>query len=151
MIRITFLVMSSLLLFGCGGSGSSSSNDPVITEEQRAEWRKISTIEIPVGDLVFDGLTAGPTTGTAVILLHGFPTTAHQFKSTIQALAEQGYYVIAPNQRGFSEGARPLDPDEYHISLRVVDITDIADQLGISRFHLVGHDSGAGVSWIVSS
>ncbi len=151
MIRITLLIMTSLLLFGCGGSGSSSSKEPVITEQQRAEWRKITTIEIPVDDLVFDGLTAGPTTGTAVILLHGFPTTAYQFKSTIQALAERGYYVIAPNQRGFSEGARPLDSDDYHISLRVEDITDIADQLGIYRFHLVGHDSGAWVSWIVSS
>jgi hypothetical protein len=59
-------------------------------------------------------------------------------------LADAGYFAIAPDQRGYSPGARPdpKDLDAYHIDRLVGDALDIVAAAGHggSRFHLVGHD-----------
>lgn len=150
MIRATLLI-TSLLLFGCGGSDNSSPKTPQISEEQRVEWEKISSIQVNTNSFVFDALTAGPTSGTPVILLHGFPTSSDQYRSILSALGHEGYYAIAPDQRGYSPGARPLNVEDYHLEKLAQDIIDIADSLELGKFHLVGHDHGGRVVWAVGA
>ncbi len=150
MIRAT-LFIASLLLFGCGGSDSSSSKTPQITEEQRVEWEKITSIQVNTNRFVFDALTAGPTNGTPVILLHGFPTSSDQYRTILSALGHEGYYAIAPDQRGYSPGARPSEIDDYHVEKLAQDILDIADSLELEKFHLVGHDHGGRVVWTLGA
>ena len=104
-------------------------------------------LRIPVGEFVFEALAAGPSDGPVVLLLHGFPQTAYQYRQQLIALAEAGYRAIAPNQRGYSPEARPETVSQYGILLLVQDILGIADALGLPRFHLVGHDWGGGVAW----
>ncbi len=144
------IVFIAVLLQACNGGDSSTPANETETETE-LQKSKITILRVPTSQGEFDGLTAGPKTGVPVILLHGFPSTAEQFNSIIKNLADEGYYVIAPNQRGFSEGVRPTEPEAYHPSLRTQDVIDIANQLDIERFHLVGHNSGALTSWIVSS
>lgn len=150
MIRVTLLI-TSLLLFGCGETDRSGPQEPEVSEEQRIEWEKISEIEINTNSFVFDALTAGPESGTAVILLHGFPTTSDQYRSILSALGHEGYYAIAPDQRGYSPGARPIETDDYHLQFLAQDIIDIADSLALEKFHLVGHDHGGRVVWAVGA
>ena len=102
------------------------------------------------GELVFDVLTAGPTDGPVVILLHGFPETAQSWLGQIPVLADAGYRVIAPDQRGYSPGARPTEVTAYRTDRLVADVVGLADALGIDRFHLVGHDWGGAVAWQVA-
>ncbi|MBI4047291.1 MAG: alpha/beta fold hydrolase, partial [Devosia nanyangense] len=45
--------------------------------------------------------------GPAVLLVHGFPETAHAWRHQIRALAEAGYRAIAPDLRGYSGSERP--------------------------------------------
>jgi len=46
-------------------------------------------------------ITAGPSTGKKVILLHGFPESAlGTWHFHIAHFAKLGYHVIAPDQRG---------------------------------------------------
>ena len=104
-------------------------------------------IQIQVGELLFDAMAAGPGDGEGVLLLHGFPQTNYSFRHQQLALSEAGYRVIAPNQRGYSEGARPSTVEAYAIPNLVQDILDIANAQGFERFHLVGHDWGAAVAW----
>ena len=54
-------------------------------------------------------------TGETVILLHGFPSTSHMWHELIDFLSNENYRVIAPNQRGYSQGARPSEISEYRI------------------------------------
>lgn len=109
----------------------------------------ISPAQFTVGEFVFDAIVAGPDDGEVAMLLHGFPSTNYQWRFQIAALADAGYRVIAPNQRGYSAGARPTDIDDYSIDLLAQDVVDIADAAGVDRFHLVGHDWGAAVTWMV--
>lgn len=87
-------------------------------------------------------------------MLHGYPQTRDTWREQIPALAQAGYRVIAPNQRGYSAGARPAASDlsQYHFDHLVNDALEIADAAGIaaSRFHLVGHDWGGQVAWGVA-
>jgi len=103
---------------------------------------------INVGDLVFDVRIAG-NGGEPVILLHGFPETSHMWVPLLDALAAAGYQAAAADQRGYSSGARPEDAEHYSYPTMAEDVIGLADTLGFDKFHLVGHDHGAGLGWFV--
>ena len=89
--------------------------------------------------------------GEAVILLHGFPETSRMWYQLIPILANEGFKVIAPDQRGYSQGARPSKISDYTIDKLSKDITDIADAFQLEKFHLIGHDWGSAVGWYTVS
>ncbi|SQD77071.1 alpha/beta fold hydrolase [Moritella yayanosii] len=93
----------------------------------------------------------GDKTGTPVILLHGFPESAVMWDKFMDELTTKGYYAIAPNQRGYSAGARPDDVEQYQLKYLASDVIAIADQLELKQFHLIGHDWGAAVGWQVAA
>jgi pimeloyl-ACP methyl ester carboxylesterase len=107
-------------------------------------------IEIPVGPLTFDALAVGPPGGELVLLLHGFPQSSHEWRAQLGALGAAGYRAVAPDQRGYSAGARPVGVEHYRAEPLVADVVGMADHLGADRFHLVGHDWGAAVAWHVA-
>ncbi len=104
-------------------------------------------VEVPVGGLVFDALAAGPPAGELVLLLHGLPQSAEEWRFQLDALAEAGYRAVAPDQRGYSPRARPEEVEHYLPDHLVADVLAVADWLGGHRVHLVGHDWGALVAW----
>lgn len=57
--------------------------------------------------LVFDVRDEGPVDGTPVLLLHGFPQDSRCWAAVSPILHTRGYRTIAPDQRGYSPGARP--------------------------------------------
>ena len=92
-------------------------------------------------------VVAGPDDGEPVVLLHGFPETAHSWHLQVPVLAAAGYRVVAPDQRGYSPDARPDAVEAYGTPQLVGDVLAIADALDIDRFHLVGHDWGGALAW----
>ena len=109
-----------------------------------------STYEIPVGDLTFDVLISGPDDGIPQVALHGFTECTAYWGKVTPLLTAAGYRVIAPNQRGYSAGARPEGVDAYKIEHLVADVVGLLDALGLSDAHLVGHDWGSAVAWQVA-
>ena len=89
--------------------------------------------------------------GDVVILLHGFPETSRMWKNLIEVLSKNGYKVIAPDQRGYSKGARPSKVEDYRVSKLTRDVFNIADSFDVDKFHLVGHDWGSAVGWSVAA
>jgi pimeloyl-ACP methyl ester carboxylesterase len=117
-----------------------------------AELRKIATEP----GLVFDAWVDGRDDAPLVLLLHGFAESFHMWRAQIAALAAAGCYrAVAPSQRGYSPGARPnlAEPANYHMDRLVADAMDVVAQCGYAgrRFHLVGHDWGASISWDIAS
>lgn len=103
-------------------------------------------IEIAPG-MVFDVSVGAAPTAPLVLMLHGFGVSRHSWTAQVSALAEAGYFGAAPDQRGYSAGARP-DPaiyQSYRLDLLIADALDIAAALGYGeqRFHLAGHDWAA--------
>jgi pimeloyl-ACP methyl ester carboxylesterase len=104
-------------------------------------------VRIPVGDLVFDVLVAGPEEGRPVLLLHGFPENARMWDGVVPRLHAAGLRTVAPDQRGYSPGARPEDPSAYAMADLAGDALGLLDALGLSTVDVVGHDWGAVVGW----
>ena len=119
-------------------------------ERSWVAFTAVALVELAVGDLVFDARAEGPADGELVILLHGFPQTSFSWRNQLDALAAAGYHAVAPDQRGYSPGARPADVGEYRVERLVGDVLGIADDLDVERFHLVGHDWGGAVAWQVA-
>ena len=111
----------------------------------------IETNEVIAGGHRFTVDTAGAEDGEPVILLHGFPNSRHSWTEVLGELAEQGYRAHAPDQRGYSLGARPSAVEDYHVDHIVSDVIALADAVGAGRFHLVGHDWGGQVAWLTAS
>jgi len=114
------------------------------------EVRKIETAP----GLVFDASVAGDESAPLVLMLHGFGVSRHFWMAQVPVLGEAGYFAVAPNQRGYSAGARP-DPanlDSYRFDKLTGDALDLVSAVGHGdkRFHLVGHDWGASLAWAIA-
>ena len=103
------------------------------------------------GGLAFRALATGPADGRLVILLHGFPQSAGEWRAQLGALGAAGYRGFAPDQRGYSPGARPPGVEAYGIDSLVMDVVNLCDALGAQEVDLVGHDWGAIVAWVVAA
>jgi len=86
-----------------------------------------------------------------LLLLHGFPELAYSWRKVMPALAEAGYYVIAPDLRGYGRTApgpvayeADLAPFRMHNLL--LDVLCLLGALGRERVAaVIGHDFG---SWV---
>ncbi len=67
------------------------------------------------GALRFDVLDEGPLDGAPVVLLHGFPERSTCWRDVAPLLHAQGLRTFAPDQRGYSPGARPFGRWRYRI------------------------------------
>ncbi|MDV8025264.1 alpha/beta fold hydrolase [Rhodococcus sp. IEGM 1330] len=99
--------------------------------------------------LGFDVLDQGPLYGPVVLLLHGFPERASSWSAVMANLNDAGMRTIAPDQRGYSPGARPRRRRDYRVEALVGDVVALIDAIG-SPVHLVGHDWGAMVAWVTA-
>jgi pimeloyl-ACP methyl ester carboxylesterase len=111
----------------------------------------VHTLEVPVGELVFEAEVAGERGRELVLLLHGFPQTSHTYRHALPLLARAGYFAVAPNQRGYSPKARPEAVSDYATENLVADALAIARACGAERFHLVGHDWGGQLAWLIAA
>ena len=99
------------------------------------------------GELTFEVLDSGPADGPPVVLLHGFPQFNTSWEPVMERLVTQGYRCLAPNQRGYSPGARPPRRRDYRMPYLAADVIALIDELGGGPVHVVGHDLGAAVAW----
>ncbi len=85
--------------------------------------------------------------GPLVLLCHGWPETAHSWRSQLAALAAAGYHAVAPDMRGFGASDAPEDVQAYSLLHLVGDMVGLVAALGAPEAAIVGHDWGANVAW----
>ena len=93
----------------------------------------------------------GPPEGPLVVLLHGFPEFWYGWRHQIEPLADAGFRVLVPDQRGYNLSARPREVGAYDLDLLAADILGLAEGVGRRRFSVVGHDWGASVGWWIAT
>ncbi len=98
-------------------------------------------LDLPAG--TFDVDADGPESGPPVVLLHGFPQNRREWHAVAPRLHDAGFRTLAPDQRGYSPGARPSEVGAYVPRALAQDVVDLLDTLDLPRAHVVGHDWGA--------
>ena len=145
------LAIAVVISLACACAPSDDMESQTGTRGNPAESsREIDLIQVEIGGFTFDVRTAVPADGEVVILLHGFPQTSYQWRHQLSALGAAGFRAVAPDQRGYSGGARPANIEDYAVPLLVQDVIGLADAIGADRFHIVGHDWGAVIAWSVA-
>ena len=86
-------------------------------------------------------------TGPAVVLCHGFPELAFSWRHQVEALAEAGFRVIAPDQRGYGASDSPEGIESFDLEHLTSDLAGLLDALEIERAVFAGHDWGGFVAW----
>jgi pimeloyl-ACP methyl ester carboxylesterase len=107
----------------------------------------LENISFQNSDVTLHAVAAGPRNGRVVVLLHGFPEFWYGWHKQITPLANAGFRVIAPDQRGYNLSSKPAGVASYALAELVSDVISIADQLGQQKIFLAGHDWGAVVAW----
>lgn len=106
-----------------------------------------SVSRIAVGDVELVVHQAGDPANPTVVLSHGFPELAHSWRHQMQPLADAGYHVIAPDQRGYGHSSAPTDVTAYGIEQLTGDLFALLDHFGKQDAIFVGHDWGSIVVW----
>jgi AhpD family alkylhydroperoxidase len=90
---------------------------------------------------------AGDPAAPTLLLLHGFPTSSHQFRHLIPALADK-YHVIAPDLPGFGFSDVPArDAYSYTFDNLAKTMGDFIDALGLTRYAIYVFDYGAPIGF----
>ena len=106
--------------------------------------------EVHANGLRFVCLEAGPPDGPLALLLHGFPDTPHGWSHVTEALAEDGFHVVAPFMRGYTPTEVPSEV--VTVDQLGADAVGLINALGYERASvLVGHDWGAAAAYLAAS
>jgi epoxide hydrolase 4 len=102
---------------------------------------------IAVNGLELHTIIAGPLDGPLVILLHGFPECWYTWRKQIKPLAEAGYRVVVPDQRGYNLSDKPQGIHHYRLEALSADVVELIRSFEREQAIVVGHDWGGMVAW----
>lgn len=107
----------------------------------------ITVREVAANGLTFEVAEAGEGDHLA-LCLHGFPELNFSWRYQLPLLAELGYRVWAPNQRGYGGSSRPEGVEQYSADRIVADAVALFDASGATKLTLVAHDWGGAIAWM---
>jgi pimeloyl-ACP methyl ester carboxylesterase len=127
-------------------------------EDMRPQGKERGTLmaDIAYRSADVEGVTvfyreAGPAHAPTVVLLHGFPSSSHQFRELIPLLAER-FHLVAPDLPGFGKSDMPARDDFAYTFEHLADVIDRWTQvLGLDRFALYVFDYGAPVGFRIAA
>jgi pimeloyl-ACP methyl ester carboxylesterase len=111
----------------------------------------LRTTRVGVGGTGIHVTHAGDPANPTVLLLHGFPDSHRLWRHVVGPLVEAGHHVIAPDLRGFGGSDVTTEVADQNLFVHAGDVAAVLDHLGVEAAHVVGHDFGAALSWLVAT
>jgi pimeloyl-ACP methyl ester carboxylesterase len=78
--------------------------------------------------------------GRTVVLFHGMNFGGFYFENVIEALRQEGFRVVAPDQIGFGRSSKPVIPYNFHDM--AANSRKLLQALGVGRAVIAGHSMG---------
>lgn len=103
---------------------------------------------LEINGIVLRVIIAGPSDGTPLVFLHGFPEAAElSWRHQLGWFALKGYRVIAIDQRGYNLSDKPRQVINYRLEILAKDVIGVIGAFGYEQTIIIGHDWGAAVTW----
>ena len=99
------------------------------------------------GGLRLHCMSAGSPDAPLLLLIHGFPARWSTWRETMLPLAQAGFFVVAPDLRGYGASDKPPAVADYSVLRLADDVAAIVKAFGRERAFVAGHDLGGGVAW----
>ncbi|MBC9909393.1 alpha/beta fold hydrolase [Chitinophaga varians] len=113
--------------------------------------QKVFHRTIPINGLDIFYREAGDPVHPAILLMHGFPSSSHMFRRLLPALAQAGYYAIAPDFPGFGYSTYPTtDGFAYTFENFAHILSSFVEQMQLRNFALYLHDYGSTIGMRVA-
>ena len=139
-------ILVAILLFIGSVSGNQPRRDAVAAAEKELGI-ELDSRRVDLGNVTLHVVLAGPADGPPVILLHGFPEFWYAWYRQIGLLAQAGFRVIVPDQRGYNDSDKPHGIEAYKVEELARDIANMTETLGYDSANVAAHDWGGGVAW----
>ncbi|MGH7788030.1 MAG: alpha/beta fold hydrolase [Candidatus Binatia bacterium] len=147
-VAVLMLLVAALLVTA-SLSGRQAPIDAV-AEAERRHGVDLESRLVEVNGTRLHVVLAGPADGAPVLLLHGYPEFWWGWHEQIARLAQAGYRVIAPDQRGYNGSDKPAAVEAYRIQTLSADVIALLDALDVRQVCLAGHDWGGAIAWRVA-
>jgi pimeloyl-ACP methyl ester carboxylesterase len=148
------LTAARLGVIGTAEAQSSTTAKAELVPLRRSTHTSLGPLKnVDAGLLNVGYAEAGPSSGPAVILLHGWPYDIHSYVDVAPLLASAGYRVIVPFLRGYGT-TRFLSNDTFRNGQQAavaLDIIALMDALQIKQAILAGFDWGARTADIIAA
>ena len=112
--------------------------------------KKKQTVDFQSHPLEFEYLECGEAVKGSLVFLHGFPDTYHTFKNQIEYFSNKGFRCLAPAMPGYLP-ANQLPEKNYSLLNVAKALWSFLEQKEYTKFHLIGHDWGSPVSYIMTA
>lgn len=134
------VIASSIALLSTMGVSLTSLNAAEVTYG----YEKVDNVEIFYRE-------AGDPKNPKIVLLHGFPSSSHQYRNLIKDLSDD-YHLIAPDYPGFGSSDFP-SPQEYNYTFDNIaeTIDTFLEQKGFDKFSMYIQDYGAPVGFRIAT
>ncbi len=140
--------LASTLILGIAGLADAASPQSVVTSPVSAKQVRYASIKIDDLNIAFR--EAGDPKNPKLVILHGFPSSSHQYRNLIAALAED-FYVLAPDYQGFGN-SDAADPTSYKYTFDALSETmeRFLATKGFTRYGLYVQDYGGPVGFRIA-
>ncbi|KAL8644444.1 MAG: hypothetical protein Q9226_007760, partial [Calogaya cf. arnoldii] len=75
-----------------------------------------------------------------LLFLHGFPSSAYDWRRQIEYFSERGYGLIVPDLLGYGATDKPKEKEAYRLKKMCDEVVEILDICGVEKVVGVGHD-----------
>ncbi len=140
---IAFFIIFSL----AWGTSEKNASVAIATKEVKATKKSVLYKSKEIEGINIFYREAGNPKNPALILLHGFPTSSHQYRKVLDGLSDQ-YYLIAPDYPGFGESDYP-DPDNFDYSFENLGniMNRFVESFGLPSYSFMMQDYGAPIGY----
>ncbi|KAK5678825.1 hypothetical protein LTS10_008480 [Elasticomyces elasticus] len=92
-------------------------------------------------------LAAGPSGGSLLIFVHGWPGIAALWKPQLETFASLGFRVVAPDMPGYGKSSARINIEDYAQENINLGMVALLEHLGRDKAVWIGHDWGCGAVW----
>lgn len=141
-----------LILSGCQETQNENLIDHTISKiETTSEMHPTKFKKTEINGVNIAYREAGDPKYPTIVLLHGFPSSSHQYRKVLNQLSDE-FHLIAPDYPGFGNSDFPLSSDyEYTFDNIAKTIGAFLDEKGLQSYALMIQDYGAPIGFRIAT